>query len=632
MNLPEQCDLGILTVISIETEAMLRAFGIQSKDAENRRGVLYWRTSLDFDSTAPPFVVVIGFCAEAGTVSGALRTVRFVQDFSPALLVLAGISAGQKGKYLMGDVVYGNEIADLVMGQIEDGEMTIRPSITPYPKQVGQLIGAFKCAPKKLKLETVRILKELGKMHVRPRDEKKAKWFKKHVTSSPNIHDCVIGSGNLLVRDGNKFPEYQKIHPKITAIEMEAAGFVRALKDVKPEQPWLVIRGISDFGDSKKDKNFNAQPYASAAAAAYVRLLAGEGLIRLLFGDVPPLSPGPSSASQIPGVAAGGQTGVNLASEISVGVPKVSDADGLVREIEKLRHDFVKAPTLTIVDRLQALRGESSWLTSSNNAQILALRLEFEAVAVCGEPISRVERVMDALEKLNAGTRTLRARLSARRHGPAKAADELIAPTNLEEWNLRMGMLLQAGRSKELLEQFAAPPEGVGPDSESRRLHALALIMDSQLGAAAQEIAVARQNQPEAFGIRFASSVLDYFTALSPGAPREVFKLGPVPIPLGMVKADAASVKKLDDAAAEFASLADLIPGVSPLYLELRLWRLASLANNVNRQKEASDECQRLLEKDPSNAIALQWGQERQYVKNLATQISDLAAKLNVQI
>lgn len=631
MNEPEKCDLGILTVIPIEREAMLAAFGIDNKNAQNRRGVLYWRISLNFDPTAPPFNVVIGFCAEAGSVSGALRTVRFVQDFSPALLILAGISAGQKGKYLMGDVVYGYEIADLVMGQVEDGEMTIRPSITPYPKQVAQLIGSFKCSPDKLKSETVRILKALKKMHVRPRDQKRAKWFKNHVAPGPNVHDCVIGSGNLLVRDGNKFPEYQKIHPKITAIEMEAAGFVRALKDMKPEQPWLVIRGISDFGDSKKDKTFNAQPYASASAAAYVKLLAGEGLIRLLFGNAQPLSPGPSAASQM-STMVGGQKAINFASEISVGAIAGSNTDALSLEIEKLRSDFVRAPTLAVVQKLREIRDRESWRKAPDKVQALALVLEFEAVLACHEPITRAESILADLEKLGAATRGIRVRLSARRNGPNTAVGELSSPKNLEEWNLRMSMLLQSGKSKDLLEQFGAPPEGVGPDSESRRLRALALMLDSQLGAAAQEIALARQSKPEAFGIRFASSVLDYYTVLSPGAPREVFKLGPIPIPLGMVKTDAASVQKLNEAAAEFTSLSELVAADSSLHTELRVWRLACLANNVDRQSEGRDECLKLLELDSGNAIVLQWGQERQYLKDVAGHISELASKLNVQI
>jgi hypothetical protein len=55
--------------------------------------------------------------------------------------------------------------------------------------------------------------------------------------------------------------------------EMEGLGFARACNDQSPPVPWLIIRGISDYGDKSKDGKKRGGPkkdefHACAAAAA----------------------------------------------------------------------------------------------------------------------------------------------------------------------------------------------------------------------------------------------------------------------------------------------------------------------------------------------------------------------------
>lgn len=77
----------------------------------------------------------------------------------------------------------------------------------------------------------------------------------------PQIHYGTIGSANTLVVSTAKRNELYKKH-KIICFEMEAAGIVDS-------QQALVIRGISDYSDSHKNKRW--QFYAAATAAAYAR-------------------------------------------------------------------------------------------------------------------------------------------------------------------------------------------------------------------------------------------------------------------------------------------------------------------------------------------------------------------------
>ncbi|KAH7038362.1 ankyrin repeat-containing domain protein [Microdochium trichocladiopsis] len=75
----------------------------------------------------------------------------------------------------------------------------------------------------------------------------------------PVVHFGAIGSGNQVVRDAPTRDRLARKH-KLLCLEMEGA----ALKG--HEIPFLVIRGICDYADKHKNKDW--QPYAAAVAAA----------------------------------------------------------------------------------------------------------------------------------------------------------------------------------------------------------------------------------------------------------------------------------------------------------------------------------------------------------------------------
>ncbi|KAF2221287.1 nucleoside phosphorylase domain-containing protein [Elsinoe ampelina] len=77
------------------------------------------------------------------------------------------------------------------------------------------------------------------------------------------IHYGLIGSGNQVVKDARQ-RERLRQETGVLCFEMEAAGLMNSL-------PSLVVRGISDYADSHKNKQW--QPYAAAVAAAYAKEL-----------------------------------------------------------------------------------------------------------------------------------------------------------------------------------------------------------------------------------------------------------------------------------------------------------------------------------------------------------------------
>ncbi|KAN0067053.1 Nucleoside phosphorylase domain containing protein [Elaphomyces granulatus] len=85
------------------------------------------------------------------------------------------------------------------------------------------------------------------------------------IPNFPVVHYGVIGSANRVMRHGVTREKLRQ-ERGILCFEMEAAGLMDNF-------PCLVVRGICDYSDTHKNKDW--QPYAAATAAAYAKELLG---------------------------------------------------------------------------------------------------------------------------------------------------------------------------------------------------------------------------------------------------------------------------------------------------------------------------------------------------------------------
>lgn len=88
--------------------------------------------------------------------------------------------------------------------------------------------------------------------------ERKPRASRKH---NPTIHYGLIGSDNWVMKDAKERDALAQKH-EILCFETEAAGLMNHF-------PCLVIRGICDYADSHKNKDW--QGYAAMTAAAYAK-------------------------------------------------------------------------------------------------------------------------------------------------------------------------------------------------------------------------------------------------------------------------------------------------------------------------------------------------------------------------
>lgn len=84
-------------------------------------------------------------------------------------------------------------------------------------------------------------------------------------SNNPEAHYGIIASGNYIIKDG-RIREQLRLETGALCYETEAAGLTT-------DFPCIVIRGISDYADSHRNKQW--QGYAALAAASYTKELLG---------------------------------------------------------------------------------------------------------------------------------------------------------------------------------------------------------------------------------------------------------------------------------------------------------------------------------------------------------------------
>lgn len=229
--------------------------------------------------------------------------------------LVVGIGGGAPGNDFdlrLGDVVVGTRVMQYDLGKIVDEGQLKRTAIPRFPHQhLGTAVSALRA---KHELEPSRVLSILQEKLGRHQgychpgapdrlfradychrfsnascdecDQSKLVARSRRTSDDCMIHYGAIGSSNQVMRDG-KARDTAARELDVICFEMEAAGVMEVL-------PCLPIRGICDYADSHKSKEW--QRYAAAAAAAYAR-----ELIEIL-----PVAhvPEQRQSSNIPGISA----------------------------------------------------------------------------------------------------------------------------------------------------------------------------------------------------------------------------------------------------------------------------------------------------------------------------------------
>lgn len=263
-------DVGIITIIPKEVEAHFRVFGVDPKKPLNLiRPLDYWETVIPSQHNNRDLRVVVSFLSgPAGNTESGIATAYFLRDWHTRLMCLSGICAGLQGKVSIGDVVVPGKIHDVCIRVIHDGQQLPRDDVLHRDILIDRML---KLRPPSSESLTSELRRLFGDRLAQIESVARHKGLgSTDFASGFKFRDGSLVSGNNLLRDSGYLTDVShNKDEKCQGGEMEAAGFVRACE--MESVPWVIVRGVADFGDNRKDDSF--QELAAYSAAEALRLL-----------------------------------------------------------------------------------------------------------------------------------------------------------------------------------------------------------------------------------------------------------------------------------------------------------------------------------------------------------------------
>ncbi|EAU31644.1 conserved hypothetical protein [Aspergillus terreus NIH2624] len=199
-----------------------------------------------------------------GTNNAAIVATNMLRTFPRIrICMMVGIGGGvpSRADLRLGDVVVGTRVMQCDLGKVIDDGHLLRTAVPRIPHQsLGTVVSALRSKHELSPSRVPTILQQkLGRQPAYSRPTMPDRLF--HAT-----YDHEPASGNQVMRSGTTRDNVAR-QLDIICFEMETAGLVDIL-------PCLPIRGVCDYSDSHKSKEW--QRYAAATAAAYARELLEE--------------------------------------------------------------------------------------------------------------------------------------------------------------------------------------------------------------------------------------------------------------------------------------------------------------------------------------------------------------------
>jgi nucleoside phosphorylase len=241
-------DVAVICALQIEREAVCRALGLTRREhrvmVDERR---YWRGVRSFGGRG--FDIVVAQLPDMSNTPAAVWTTQVIHQFRPRAMLFIGIAAATSSRQRLGDVVVGKAVY-----YEESGKQTAQ----------GKLHDPDVIRADQKLLDVARSATRWSGRFWMPRPDR----------SNDKVAEVSIGvivSGEEVIADEARRDAIKNRKRSASAIEMEGYGFSYAALQSTSTVKHLVIRGLCDYANAKKNDKWH--PYAAAAAAHYARHL-----------------------------------------------------------------------------------------------------------------------------------------------------------------------------------------------------------------------------------------------------------------------------------------------------------------------------------------------------------------------
>ena len=268
-------DIVVLTVVAPEYTAARKAFRARGR-SKTSDGTVWYRGAIRSRILRREYSIALVCIGQAGNPSAAVACQKAISTFHPKAMFIVGIGGGYRAKTKIGEVIFSDRVvayeSQAVVGPRGNISQEARFDTERSPYTIMQDLTAWLADDHRETRMRKRFVQIGGTV---PKAKKgQAKKYRKYLSPPLSARLGTLASGEKLVKNPDFFTALRKVHGKIEVVEMEAVGLTEACRTANV--PWLVTRGISDFGDSFKNDHFHE--YASTAATVALADFVGNAL------------------------------------------------------------------------------------------------------------------------------------------------------------------------------------------------------------------------------------------------------------------------------------------------------------------------------------------------------------------
>lgn len=319
-------DVLLITAIKEEFEAAKQAFrathsagdGVQSwQDCTEHTNAPYWLGTF-FCDAKPLFRIALAQSTRMGAIRTGQLATTLVERLSPKCLVMCGVCAGNPKDFALGDIVVSELAYQYDEGKVERDGFTgdhrqipvsetwlqaaarLRAEDLPshgrpterdsrywllerlhagddpmsHPARLRYFdVGAWRAMIEKLESEKIVRLKS-GRLRLTRAGASEVKRSLLLDVDPPQklpiaIKIGPVASGNVVAKDGKAWDSLKRMGVRTVAgLEMEAAALGQVARSLGVAE-WIVVKGVMDHADPKKDDRY--KPFAARASAEALR-------------------------------------------------------------------------------------------------------------------------------------------------------------------------------------------------------------------------------------------------------------------------------------------------------------------------------------------------------------------------
>jgi len=279
------------------------------------------------------------------------------------------------------------------------------------------------------------------------------------------------------------------------------------------------------------------------------------------------------------------------------------------KQLETAFEEIQRGNINIVETQLIDIRSGEVWSQLLPDVQARVIRLQASLALQRGNIVG-AEQLADEADHIHIPKELrLRALIATRKGDTENGLEILGEPTSRDGVQLRVAMLLDAGRLDEAISIIERSPALEDSHAETERLKAFIALFQGDRERAFEIILNAEKMKNDWPSIQRAGAMIRYALSLSPILTSE-WHLYPNPIDLDLVKDDDNSRQLLAEAFERFEGLASQVQDDERKRID-QTWALACLCNLRNRLDEAELLCKQILADNPLHTGAINWALAR---------------------